>query len=239
MKNTNQLIAISTLLVASLIGTSVQAGETMTEVKSGLSFSGGAVAGLIAGGPVGMFVGALGGVYVAEQMKMAEELPATEQSLHAAKVDIDLLEDALQREQAQIALLENELRAEVAANDATRLEFQLMFRTGEDEIQDEDQTRIAMLASYLERNPDLVVRLDGHADPRGSEEYNNILAKFRALSVANALFAQGIDEDRVEVNFHGSAQSEANSGDYESYALERRVNIEVYKQATQNLAQSR
>ena len=236
MKKINQIIGMATLVVASVINTTAQAGETMTEVKQGLSFGGGAIAGLAVGGPVGMIVGALGGAYVAEELEKADQLEGTEQALSVANRDVDMLEAELQRQQTQLAHLESELRSEVAANDATRLEFQLLFRTGEDQIQAQDYARIDMLASYLERNPEMVVRLDGHADPRGSEEYNNILAKFRTLSVANALIEKGIEKDRVQVSFHGSSASQAATGDYESYALERRVNIEVFNNNLNELA---
>ncbi len=242
MKKTNTLLAISTLIAAFLVSSLISAGasaeDALSEIKPGLGFGGGAIAGLVMGGPVGMFAGALSGVYFGEQLKKADALPSTEQAFRAASAETEILESELQQQQARIAFLETELRTEIAANDETRLEFQMMFRTGEDVIQEQDQTRIDMLAGYLQRNPELSVRLDGHADPRGSDEYNNVLAKFRALSVANALYGKGIDQERVQIHFHGADESEAVSGDYESYALERRVNIEVYKQPTTGLAQS-
>jgi outer membrane protein OmpA-like peptidoglycan-associated protein len=237
MKKTNTLIAISILSATFLVSTGASAEDALTEIKPGLGFGGGAIAGLVMGGPVGMFAGALTGVYFGEQLQKADALPATEQAFQAASVEAELLETEVQQYQARIAFLETELRTEIAANDETRLEFQMMFRTGEDLIQEQDQSRIDMLAGYLQRNPELRVRLDGHADPRGSDEYNNVLAKFRALSVANALYEKGIAEERVQVHFHGADQSDAVSGDYESYALERRVNIEVYKQPASGLAQ--
>lgn len=238
MKKINHIIGMVTLIVASAINTTAQAGETMTNVKQGVSFSGGAIVGLLAGGPIGAIVGAIGGAYVAEELEKADQLDATEQQLSYANTDVIALKTELQRQETQVALLESELRSEIAANDATRLEFQLLFHTGEDQIQPQDYARIDMLASYLQRNPELVVRLDGHADPRGSDEYNNILAQFRALSVANALIAKGIDENRLQVNVYGASESDATAGDYESYAMERRVNIEVFNNNANGLAQN-
>jgi len=43
----------------------------------------------------------------------------------------------------------------------------------------------------------------------------------------------------VQVYYHGAAESEASMGDYEAYARDRRVNIEVFQQAGSELAQNR
>ncbi len=238
MKTISRFVAILTLAASPLISTTAFAGEGLTELKQGLAFNGGAIAGLAAAGPVGFILGALGGVYLGEQFEKADALPTTEQALYKATTENQSLESELRRQNAQIASLESELNSLVAANDQTRLEFQMLFRTGEDSLQEDDQTRINMLVGYLQRNPNLTVRLDGHADPRGSEEYNNVLAKYRALSVANALYEKGIAKERVKVYYHGAAESEASLGDYEAYARDRRVNIEVYQASPSELAQT-
>jgi len=239
MKTISHIVAILALTATSLISVNSFADAVPTELKQGLAFNGGAIAGLAAGGPVGFILGALGGVYLGEQFEKADALPGTEHALNTASAELVALESQLNRESAQVTYLESELQALVAANDQTRLEFQMLFRTGEDSLQDQDRARIDMLVGYLQRNPKMSVRLDGHADPRGSDEYNNVLAKFRALSVANALYEKGIDKERVQVYYHGAAESEASMGDYEAYARDRRVNIEVFQQAGSELAQNR
>ena len=236
MKTISQFVAVLALTTTTLISGSSFAGETATEVKQGLAFSGGAFAGLAAAGPVGFLLGALGGAYLGEQFEKADALPVTEQALNASNTELLALQSELRNRNSQLVYLESELQSLVTANQETRLEFQLLFRTGEDELLEGDQARIDMLASYLKRNPNLNVRLDGHADPRGSDEYNNVLAKFRALSVANALYLKGIDRDRVQVYYHGAAEAEATLGDYEAYARDRRVNVEVFQQTGSEVA---
>lgn len=226
-----------TLLVSTLVLAPVaDAGETLTEVKQGLSFTTAGVAGAIAGGPVGMVLGALGGAWVGEQFKKADELPQTLGELDDAKLVIGQLESSLASEQSQSRRLRGELNQQIAASGA-RLEFEVLFRTGEDALQSRDQERIDMLAVYLTRNPDLKIRLDGYADPRGSEEYNNVLAQYRAQAVADALIASGISSARVSMYHHGADASTAAAGDYDAYARARRVNIEVYSEA-QSVAQN-
>ena len=238
MKTINHFVAIVAFTSTTLVSSLSFADETATEIKQGLAFSGGAFAGLAAAGPVGFILGALGGAYLGEELEKADSLAVTEQELNTTRSELIALQSELQRRDSQVVYLESELQSLVAANDQTRLEFQLLFRTGEDELQDGDQARIDMLAGYLDRNPKLSVRLDGHADPRGSDEYNNVLAKFRALSVANALYLKGIERDRVQIYYHGAAESNATPGDYDAYARDRRVNVEVFQHGSSEVAQS-
>lgn len=191
--------------------------ETVASGKGAALFTSGAVAGAIAGGPVGAIVGAIGGAFIGEDLKKgardADALEVKQQELAAYEIELT------EREQ-RIANLEQ------AASQ--RLEFQVMFTTGKDTLTHNDKQRLDSLATYLEKNPQLKVRLDGHADPRGTNEFNNLLSEDRAMAVITALEAHGIDKNRISFKAHGAGQSTANEGDYEAYALERKVNIEVF-----------
>jgi len=67
------------------------------------------------------------------------------------------------------------------------------------------------------------MRLLGHADPRGTEEYNLALGQRRAGNVADYLQRQGLDEGKVETSSRG--EIEAKGTDEESWALDRKVEI--------------
>ncbi|MBN2647054.1 MAG: peptidoglycan-associated lipoprotein Pal [Thiotrichales bacterium] len=58
---------------------------------------------------------------------------------------------------------------------------------------------VKMNAEYLAQNADARVTIAGHADERGSREYNLALGERRALSVKDALMAQGISANRINV----------------------------------------
>lgn len=229
---------IITPLIATglLLAPVAHADETLTEVKQGAAFTLSGIAGAVVAGPAGLLLGGIGGAWIGDQFKKADQLDNASSDLAAANGQIASLLLELNREQAELARMENELQQQMQANLA-RLEFEVMFSTGDDELQARDHQRMDMLASYLKRNPELKVRLNGFADPRGSDEYNNVLARFRALSVADALYQRGIEKSRVSLFYHGAQQSIAASGDYDAYARERRVNIEVYSDET-GLAQS-
>ena len=116
-----------------------------------------------------------------------------------------------------------------------RMEFAVHFPAGDDHLPDGDNRQMDMLASYLTRDPELRVRLDGYADPCGSDEYNNVLSQFRTLAVASALYQRGISPERIDLYFHGAVAA-ARPGDSDYYARERRVSIQVYQLATEALA---
>lgn len=192
-----------------------------TAGKEVLAITSSAAAGFAIGGPAGMIIGALGGVYVGEKIEKADAAEYTEIELAETKMQIAELQTQLMRADTQVGEL-----AELAMD---KLEFQVLFHTGADQLTDRGRARVVALAKFLQEYPQLAIRLSGHADPRGTEEYNNVLSEHRALSVQNTLATLGVDSLRIKVAAHGSDKSTALKGDYEAYAMERRVDIEIFR----------
>ena len=73
------------------------------------------------------------------------------------------------------------------------------------------QQTLTSLASdfqqYLKAKPDAHLILEGHADPRGSDEYNQALSERRVGSTKNFLVSQGIPEDHIEVKAFGKQRN--------------------------------
>lgn len=91
------------------------------------------------------------------------------------------------------------------------------------------ETRAALDAQAARlANTTGVVRLEGHADERGSREYNLALGERRAKAVANYLSIQGIDMSRIETISYGEEKPVALGKDEESYQLNRRVELKDY-----------
>ena len=91
---------------------------------------------------------------------------------------------------------------------------------------DIDATARAILdgqAAWLLRNPRVRVTVEGHADERGTREYNLALGDRRANAAKNYLAAKGIDAARMTTISYGKERPAALGSDEESYAQNRRA----------------
>jgi len=216
---------LTAVTLGSLIATGAQAaehkpqfqGSKLTPAKQATVFTGAAVAGAAVGGPVGFIAGALGGAWLGEQIKQAEEADMLATQLTQSRVELNNLAQQLDA-------------ARLSANDANELaldslQFQLLFTTGDDQLQETQLHQLSALADFLNRHPGVQVQLEGRADPRGSDGYNNVLSDQRALSVQRALESHGVAPSRISRRALGATYSQAPRGDADAYALERRVDI--------------
>ncbi|MEJ2515176.1 MAG: peptidoglycan-associated lipoprotein Pal [Gammaproteobacteria bacterium] len=94
-----------------------------------------------------------------------------------------------------------------------------------DAIRPEYSEMLAAHAAYLADNPDASVRLEGHADERGSREYNIGLGERRAQSVRRALLLQGVGAAQVSTVSYGEERPAVTGGDEEAWSMNRRVEI--------------
>ncbi len=77
-------------------------------------------------------------------------------------------------------------------------------------------------AQYLRDNPSTSVVIEGHADERGTREYNLALGERRANSVRQYLVGAGVDSSRVTTISYGKERPVAPGSDETSWALNRR-----------------
>ena len=83
-------------------------------------------------------------------------------------------------------------------------------------------------AAAMKQNPSLRARLEGHADQRGTREYNLALGERRANSVRAYLVAQGVSSSQIEVISYGEEKPYATGSTEMSWSYNRRVEI-VYR----------
>ena len=79
--------------------------------------------------------------------------------------------------------------------------------------------------NFVAGNGEVSVRLEGHADERGSREYNIALGDRRAQSVRRVLLFQGASSDQVETVSYGEEQPAVSGHDEESWGMNRRVEL--------------
>lgn len=91
------------------------------------------------------------------------------------------------------------------------------------ELSEEARSVLVRQAGWLRDNPGVSLTLEGHADERGTREYNLALGERRANSVKNFLGSQGISAARLRIISYGKERPEVQGSDEESYAQNRRA----------------
>ncbi len=79
--------------------------------------------------------------------------------------------------------------------------------------------------NFVAGNGEVSVRLEGHADERGSREYNIALGDRRAQSVRRVLLFQGASSDQVETVSYGEEKPAVSGHDEEAWGKNRRVEL--------------
>ena len=87
----------------------------------------------------------------------------------------------------------------------------------------EDQSTLQSHAQWLQRHPAVRVTLEGHADERGTRDYNIALGERRANAAKNYLASLGVDPSRIEVISYGKERPAAVGSTEEAYAQNRRA----------------
>jgi peptidoglycan-associated lipoprotein len=77
-------------------------------------------------------------------------------------------------------------------------------------------------AQWLQKYPAVRITIEGHADERGTREYNLALGDRRANAVKNYLAAQGVAAGRINTISYGKERPEVQGSDEESFAQNRR-----------------
>ena len=91
----------------------------------------------------------------------------------------------------------------------------------------EDAATLDQKAPILQANPDLRVRIAGHCDERGSDEYNLALGNRRATSAKQYLVSHGVDASRVETVSYGEERPADAGHDEDAWAKNRRDEFEI------------
>jgi peptidoglycan-associated lipoprotein len=99
----------------------------------------------------------------------------------------------------------------------------IFFDTDKSDVDDEDRATLRSQAEWLLRYPQKRITVEGHADERGTREYNIALGERRANSAKNYLAALGIDPARISTISYGKERPAALGSDEASWAQNRRA----------------
>lgn len=90
-------------------------------------------------------------------------------------------------------------------------------------IDSESRAIIEAHAAYLAARPDVSLSLEGHADERGTREYNLALGERRGQAVTRMLRLLGIDNRRLTARSYGEENPIATGHNESAWRLNRRV----------------
>lgn len=196
----------------------------------------GAAIGAAAGGPVGFVVGAALGGWVGNKFhREREQRVATEEELERAQGSVASLERMLHGNEQELAGLEAELQAGQREHRAAlerALDIEIFFRTAQTELDADAEERLARLGALISDMDDLTVLVEGHADARGDETYNQELSAARAQAVRDVLVGAGVETARITTRAEGERFSAAEDADLDALALDRRVHLSIVSSAS-------
>lgn len=91
------------------------------------------------------------------------------------------------------------------------------------DIAPEARDTLSRQAEWLNRYPNVNITIEGHADERGTREYNLALGDRRATSVKNYLVSLGVSASRINTISYGKEQPAVVGSDATSWAQNRRA----------------
>lgn len=101
----------------------------------------------------------------------------------------------------------------------------IYFDFDQSELRPEYADQLARHADRLSNNSRDSIRLEGHADERGSREYNIGLGERRSQAVRRMLLIQGASSDQIATVSFGEERPAAFGSDEDAYQQNRRVEI--------------
>lgn len=90
------------------------------------------------------------------------------------------------------------------------------------DLTSEARATVERQAQWLKQYPSVSLTVEGHADERGTREYNLALGERRATAVRNYLIANGVDAGRIQTISYGKERPAVMGADDQSWAQNRR-----------------
>ena len=154
--------------------------------------------------------------------------PFNQDSATAADAAKRAAADAAARAAAERAAAEAAARM-AAAVAAAKAEFAtpVYFDYDMSNIRDDQRATLEAKLPIFAANPDMRIRIAGHTDNRGADEYNLALGQRRAAEVKRYLVTRGIAEDRIDVVSFGEERPAVAQDNEDAWGRNRRGEFEI------------
>ncbi|WP_443640103.1 peptidoglycan-associated lipoprotein Pal [Candidatus Njordibacter sp. Uisw_039] len=157
----------------------------------------------------------------AQALKDAQAVAAAAALIEAqALADTEAAQQAADNAAAQVAAQKQQ-----AQEAAQALAHVIYFDFDQSTIKPEFRSALNGHAAYLSQNPSARIVLEGHADERGTREYNIALGERRGNAVSRYLVVQGVSIEAIEVVSFGEERPVNSGSDSASLSENRRVEV--------------
>ncbi len=109
----------------------------------------------------------------------------------------------------------------------TKLKGDILFDSGRAELKANATLKIDQIAQILVKYPEDRVKVVGHTDSQGSDEFNANLSRKRAQAVFSRLLKNGVPSQALQVKGMGEIQPIASNATIQGRSLNRRVELEI------------
>jgi len=103
----------------------------------------------------------------------------------------------------------------------------ILFDYDKSNIRASESSKITDIVNYMTQNPSASLRIDGYADPRGTNQYNMVLSQKRVNTVRDALVKAGVAQSRIAPSHYGEARPKCTEKTEACWQLDRRVEVFV------------
>jgi peptidoglycan-associated lipoprotein len=103
----------------------------------------------------------------------------------------------------------------------------ILFDFDKSDIRVDETSKVAAVAAYLNQNPSAKVGLDGYADPRGTDAYNQGLSERRVNAIHEALVKAGVPSHKIQTGAFGEKRLKCGEKTEECWQRDRRVEVLV------------
>jgi peptidoglycan-associated lipoprotein len=131
-------------------------------------------------------------------------------------------EETLQRDLERQKMLQEQMKKEAAS-----LFKDILFEYDSYTVGNEYEGTIKEVATFLSRNQNTKVSVEGHCDERGTVEYNLALGQKRAEAVKNHLVKAGTKEERVKAVSYGKEMPVDPGHTEQAWAKNRRAHFKI------------
>jgi peptidoglycan-associated lipoprotein len=101
----------------------------------------------------------------------------------------------------------------------------ILFDFDKSDIRANEMSKITDIAAHMQKNSLSQVGINGYADPRGTDPYNQALSERRVNSIRNALVKAGVASDKIQSDAFGEQRPLCNESTEACWQRDRRVDV--------------